>query len=63
MQQVREIQNQIRTEVDAYPELKIPVEFMAKFEHSKKMNAGSVMYAHRQIQDEMRIRYLQQMVT
>lgn len=62
VQQVRELQNQIRTETDAYPELKIPVEFIARFEHDKKMNAGSVQYSHRQIQDEMRIRYLQQLV-
>lgn len=49
IQNVREIQKEIRAEYDAYPELKIPVEFIAKFEHDKKMNAGSVMYAPRDV--------------
>lgn len=59
IQEVRDVQSEVRADIDAYPELKVPLEFVSKFEHDKKMNAGAVLYARREVQDEMRIRYLQ----
>lgn len=63
LQNVRDIQDQVKIDSDAYPELKVPPEFMAKFEHDKEMGAGTVMYAAREVQDEMRIRYLQKQLS
>ena len=43
----------------AYPEIKVPQEFIIKFEINKSMAPGSTQYANREMHDEIRIRYLQ----
>lgn len=38
------------------------MEFQAKFEHEKGLNAGAINYGGRALQDELRIRYLQKTI-
>ena len=46
-------------DINPYPEIVIPSEFLIKFEADKKMDFGSIISAEREVQDEMRIRFLQ----
>lgn len=46
-------------DINPYPEIVIPSEFLIKFETDKKMDFGSILTAEREVQDEMRIRFLQ----
>jgi hypothetical protein len=37
------------TNSQAYPEIKLPIDFVAKFEKNKDMSVGAVTYAAREI--------------
>jgi hypothetical protein len=41
-----------------YPEIKVPKEFIIKFEKDKGLDVGTIQYQSQDIQDELRIRYL-----
>lgn len=59
MEAIAEYQKQVQEEKNVYSEIRVPLDFSSKFEMDKNMDQGSIMYADREVQDELRIRYLQ----
>ena len=45
-------------EPDPYPEICIPMEYVAEFEMKKNFSPGQMVYAERKFKDELKIRYL-----
>ena len=52
------MQEKRRQTDQAFPEIRIPGEFIAKFEIEKGLCPGDTAGASRELLDEMRIRYL-----
>ena len=59
MKALRDYQQKLQEDNEAYPEIKVPPEFVSKFEMEKGLAPGDTVGAAREIQDEIRIRYLQ----
>ena len=58
MQALRQVQRRQAEDNDKYADIKVPPEFVAQFEIERGFAAGDTAYASREIQDEIRIRYL-----
>ena len=56
---IAEERKSIVEQQNLYPEIKIPLDFIAKFEKKKNLSIGTLNYSKREFQDECRIRYLQ----
>jgi hypothetical protein len=46
-------------EPDSYPEINVPMEYKTKFEMDHNLSPGQLVYAQRYLNDELKIRFLQ----
>ena len=55
---IQKLQKRNQMEKDHYPEIKIPNEFIVKFEFDKDLPPGTATSGPRELRDEIIIRYL-----
>ena len=56
---IKLVSDECRAKQSRYPEIVIPGEFIAEFERKRFLTPGQVWFEKREVQDELRIRYLQ----